>query len=48
MILEDFCDICSALLSRMEKDAGLRFGQCLCDHCNGEVAAANPGLEPQA
>lgn len=41
----DCCDCCDALLTDEEKSAAPRFGQCLCDHCAGEYAKANPGME---
>lgn len=45
----DFCDRCDALLTPGEKEAGVRFGQCLCDDCAEDSRPANhqPKTEPQ-
>ena len=40
--MDNVCDICDALLTPEEMDAGVRWGQCLCDDCNAGYCAANP------
>ena len=39
------CDVCDALLTGAEMDAGVRWGQSLCDDCNAGYCAANPEQE---
>ena len=40
--MNECCDVCDALLTPEEMDAGVRWGQSLCDDCNDGYCAANP------